>query len=62
MNPQGVSRMRQKEGVMLDISLIAQGFTGLSRAASLCHRSVENNTTRQPRSQAGVEEEQREEG
>ena len=55
---------------MLNISLHSQGFPGLSRATSLCHRSVqlpmacrvinnENNTTRQPRSQTGVEGGQR---
>ena len=70
LNPQAVSRRRQKEAVLLDISLNSQGFPGLSRATSLCHHTVqlpmacrvinnENNTTRQPRSQTGVEGGQR---
>ena len=41
MNPQAVSRRRQKEGIMLNISLGSQGFPGLSRATSLWHHPVQ---------------------
>jgi len=62
MNPQEVSRRRPKEGMKLNISLISQGFLGLSRTTSLWHCTVqlpmvcrainnETNTARQGRSQ-----------